>query len=154
MWKAFKAFAFKGNVMDMAIGVVIGGAFSSIVTSLVNDIIMPLVGILTGGIDFNNAFIALDGNTYETIAAAKEAGVAVFAYGSFISAIVDFLIIAISIFSVIYSVGKIRERREAARAKNAPPKEPEKEPRRCPYCIQEIPDNATRCPHCTSHLEA
>ena len=95
MLKEFKEFAFKGNVVDMAVGVMIGGAFGKIVTSAVNDLFMPLVSLLTGGLDFTSLFIALDGNSYPTLAAAQEAGAACFAYGSFITTVLDFLIMAL-----------------------------------------------------------
>lgn len=115
----FKAFAMRGNVLDMAVGVIIGGAFGKIVTSLVNDIFMPLIGLATGGMDFTNLFFALDGNRYETIAAAKEAGASVFAYGQFIQNIVDFLLVALCVFLVVKAVNRFKKKEEAAPA--APP---------------------------------
>lgn len=115
----FKAFAMRGNVLDMAVGVIIGGAFGKIVTSLVNDIFMPLIGLATGGVDFTNLFFALDGNRYETIAAAKEAGASVFAYGQFIQNIVDFLLVALCVFLVVKAVNRFKKKEEAAPA--APP---------------------------------
>lgn len=117
--KEFKEFAMKGNVMDMAVGVIIGGAFGKIVTSLVNDVIMPLVGKLTGGIDFTNLFINLGAEHYDTLAQAQEAGAAVLAYGSFIQNIVDFLIIAFCIFLMIKGLNKLSKKKEEAPA--APP---------------------------------
>ena len=110
--KEFKEFAMKGNVMDMAVGVIIGGAFGKIVTSLVDDVIMPLVSTLTGGIDFTNLFVNLGAGDFQTLAAAKEAGAAVFAYGSFIQNIIDFLIIALCIFLMIKAMNKVMKKKE------------------------------------------
>ncbi len=145
MLKEFKEFAMKGNVVDMAVGVVIGGAFGKIVTSLVNDLIMPLIGVLTGGLDFTNKFVSLDGNTYLTFAEAQEANAATINYGLFITTIIDFLIIALSIFLVIKQLNKLQKKEpvveEAPTTKN------------CPYCFTEIAIEATRCPNCTSNLE-
>ncbi len=143
MLKEFKDFAIKGNVMDMAIGVVIGGAFGKIVTSLVNDLIMPIIGLLVGNADFANLFISLDGNKYATLAEAVELGVPTFNYGIFINTIIEFLIIAFSIFIVIKQLNKFKR------------EEPEAAPttKKCPYCQSEIDLEATRCPHCTSELE-
>lgn len=115
----FKAFAMRGNVLDMAVGVIIGGAFGKIVTSLVNDIFMPLIGLATGGMDFTNLFLSLNGNRYETLAAAKEAGASVFAYGQFIQNIVDFLLVALCVFLVVKAVNRFKKKEEAAPA--APP---------------------------------
>ncbi len=140
----FKEFAIKGNIMDMAIGVIIGGAFGKIVTSFVNDIIMPAISLLTGKIDFNNLFIALDGNSYATLEAAKEAGAATLNYGTFLTTILDFLIIAISMFIVMKKIFK------AKKVEEAPAPVTTKE---CPYCKSTIAKDATRCPHCTSQLE-
>lgn len=149
MWKSFKEFAFKGNVVDMAVGVMVGGAFGKIVTSLVNDLCMPLLGILTGKMDFAELFIALDGNTYESLAAAKEAGANVLTYGAFISTVVDFFLIVISVFLFVYLIKKMRERL----AKKEEPAAEAKPARLCPFCKGEIHDEAVRCPHCTSVLE-
>lgn len=123
----FKAFAMRGNVMDMAVGVIIGGAFGKIVTSLVNDIIMPVVGILTGGLDFTGLFIALDGNHYGTLAEAQEAGAALLTYGSFIQNIVDFLIIAFCIFLMIKGINRLTKKPEPEPAAPAPEPEPSNE---------------------------
>ena len=141
----FKAFAMRGNVIDMAVGVVIGGAFGKITTSLVNDIFMPLLGIITGGINFGGLFYALDGNEYASIEAATEAGVGTLNYGAFIQNIVDFVLIAFCMFLVIKFMAKMK--------KPEPAPAPAKAPRLCPYCRQEIADDATRCPHCTSELK-
>ena len=140
----FKDFAIKGNVMDMAIGVIIGGAFGKIVTSFVNDIIMPTISLLTGKIDFSNLFIALDGNTYATLEAAQEAGVSTLNYGTFITTIIDFLLIALSIFIVMKKLLVAKKKEEDP----APATTKE-----CPYCKSSIAIAATRCPHCTSELE-
>ena len=145
MIKEFKEFAVKGNVVDMAVGVVIGGAFGKIVTSLVNDLIMPLIGVLSGGMDFTNKFMSLDGNRYLTLAEAQEAGAATLNYGTFITTIIDFLIIAFSIFIVIKQLNKFKKKEEVV--EEAPTT------KTCSYCITEIPIEATRCPHCTSSLE-
>jgi large conductance mechanosensitive channel len=112
--KEFKEFAMKGNVMDMAVGVIIGGAFGKIVTSLVNDVLMPLVSLGTGGIDFTDLFINLGEGNYSTLAAAKEAGAAVFAYGQFIQNIIDFIIIAFCIFLMIKGMNKLKKKEEPA----------------------------------------
>jgi large conductance mechanosensitive channel len=112
--KEFKEFAMKGNVMDMAVGVIIGGAFGKIVTSLVGDILMPLIGVVTGGVSFVDLFISLDGTAYKTLAEAKEAGAAVFAYGQFIQNIFDFIIIAFCIFLMIKGMNKLKKKEEPA----------------------------------------
>ncbi len=150
MWKEFKEFAFKGNVLDLAVGVIIGGAFGKIVTSVVNDLLMPLIGLLFGKMDFSSLFIPLDGNSYAHLADAKAANAPIFAYGSFITALIDFLIIAICIFFMIKGVNKLQS---IGKKKAAGDQEKDKEPRVCPYCFSEIDERATRCPHCTSLLE-
>ena len=149
----FKAFALKGNVVDMAVGVIIGGAFGAIVTSLINDIIMPLLGLIIKA-DFSQWFIPLGDvpeGTAHTAEAMAEAGVSVFHYGKFISAIVYFILIALAIFIVIRSLRKAEEKAKAKKKEEEAPA-PEKKPRLCPYCKQEVADDATRCPHCTSEL--
>lgn len=141
----FKAFITRGNVMDLAVGVIIGGAFQAIINSLVNDIIMPIISIITGGIDFSNMFIQLSGSEkFSTLAAAQEAGVAVFAYGSFITAILNFLIMALVIFCMIKSLNTLHRRKPKA--------EPAPTTKKCPFCQSEIDIHAVRCPHCTSQL--
>ena len=126
--KEFKEFAMKGNVMDMAVGVIIGGAFGKIVTSLVNDVLMPLIGKLTGGINFTDLFVNLGEGSYKTLAEAKEAGAAVFAYGQFIQNIIDFLIVAICIFLMIKGMNKLsRKKEEPAPAEPEAPKGPTQE---------------------------
>lgn len=141
----FKEFAMKGNVVDLAIGMIIGSAFTSIVNSLVKDVITPLIGALTGGLDFSNLFISLDGTNYATLAEAQEAGAAVLAYGNFITAVINFLIVALVIFIVFKKILAPRKKKD-----EAPVAPTEKE---CPYCKSTININATRCPHCTSELE-
>ena len=140
--KEFKTFAMKGNVMDMAVGVIIGGAFSSIVGSLVNDIVMPLITLITGKISFTDLFIALDGGTYQTLADAQAAGASVFAYGNFIQKVVEFLIISFVIFMAIKGMNKLHK----------PAPEPEKTTKTCPYCKSEIHKDAVKCPHCASEV--
>ena len=144
MWKEFKEFAVKGNVIDLAVGVVIGTAFGKIVTSLVNDIIMPVISIFTAGLDFENWFISLDGSKYATLADAKEAGAATLNYGAFIGNVIDFLIIAFSIFIVVRQINRLTRKKEAP----APKKTKE-----CNFCRSEIHIEATRCPNCTSDLK-
>ena len=143
MAKEFKEFIMRGNVMDMAVGVIIGGAFSAIVNSLVNDVIMPVISLATGKIDFTNLFVALDGSKYATLAEAQEAGASVFAYGSFIQAIIEFLIIAFCIFMVIKGINKLHKPEEA----------PAPTTKVCPFCKNEVPLEATRCGFCTSELK-
>ena len=143
MVKEFKEFIMRGNVMDMAVGVIVGGAFGAIVNSLVNDVIMPVISLATGKVDFSNLFIALDGGEYANLAAAQEAGASVFAYGSFIQAVIEFLIIALCIFLVVKGVNKLRKPAPAA----APTTKV------CPFCKTEVPIEATRCGFCTSELK-
>lgn len=140
----FKEFAVQGNAIDLAIGVVIGGAFSAIVNSIVNDILMPIVGRLLGGADFTNLFVALDGGSYATLAAAQEAGAPTINYGLFINALIVFIIVAWVLFLIVKALNKLRKA------------EPEAEPteKECPFCKTQIPVAATRCPNCTSPLDA
>lgn len=145
MFQEFKKFAMRGNVIDLAVGVVIGGAFGKIVASLVADIIMPLVSLAVGGMDFAGKFVSLDGNTYPTLAAAQEAGAATINYGLFIMAIVDFLIIAFSIFMVVRAINRMKKPEE--------PVAEEPTTKECPFCKSQVDIAATRCPHCTSSLE-
>ncbi len=150
MLKEFKAFAIKGNMIDLAVGMIIGTSFNKIVSSLVNDMIMPLLGIFTGKIDFAKLYIALDGNTYESLAAAEEAGAACFKYGSFIAGLIDFLIMAFVVFLFVRGINKLREVNKEPEAPAAPA---EPTTKICPFCKSEISIEATRCPHCTSELE-
>jgi large conductance mechanosensitive channel len=155
----FINFATKGNMIDLAVGMIIGSAFTGIVNSLVNDLVMPLLSPLTGKLDYSNLFVAMDGNDYGTLAEATEAGVAVLKYGNFITLTINFLIIALSIFIIINWINKIREKAEAyekkkkAHAAQAPVEEPAPTTKTCPYCMTEIAIGATRCPHCTSVLD-
>jgi large conductance mechanosensitive channel len=128
----------------MAIGIIVGIAFGSIVNSLVNDVLMPPIGLLFGKVDFSNLYINLSGGSYVSLAEAKNAGAAVIAYGSFINAVINFIIVAIVVFLVVQQVNRLRRLREV-------PSEPSK--RDCPYCLSSIPIKATRCPQCTSELK-
>lgn len=143
MIKDFKEFAMKGNIVDLAVAVIIGGAFGKIVSSFVDDIIMPLLGLLVGGVDFTNLFISLDGASYDTLRAAQEAGAATLNYGNFLGYVFDFLVIAFSIFMVVRQLSKLKKKEEVI--EDAITKD-------CPYCKTEIALAATRCPHCTSEL--
>jgi large conductance mechanosensitive channel len=146
MLKEFKAFAMRGNVIDLAVGVIIGGAFGKIVTSFVNDIIMPPIGLLLGGVNFAELFVALDGNKYESLAKAQEVGAATLNYGAFINTVIDFLIVALVIFLIVKQINRLT-------AKPAPAPAPaEPTTKECPHCFTTIPIKATRCPHCTSEL--
>jgi large conductance mechanosensitive channel len=148
MLKEFKEFALRGNVVDLAIGVIIGGAFGTIVSSLVNDIIMPPIGMLLGGVDFSDLFILLkEGDTvapYATLADAQAAGAVTINYGVFINALISFLIVAWVVFLVVKAINRLQREQE----------QPQEEPstRDCPYCLSTIPLAASRCPQCTSEL--
>lgn len=137
----FKKFAVRGNVLDMAIGVIIGGAFSKIVSSVVTNIIMPPLSLIIGKVDFSNLFISLDGHTYNSLKEAQAAKSPVISYGIFLNSVLDFLLIALVIFIMIKQLNKIM------------PPPPAKAVRKCPYCKSAIDDEATRCPHCTSQLQ-
>ena len=139
----FKEFAIKGNVLDMAVGIIIGVAFGGIGSSLVKDIIMPPIGLIMGGINFGDLFIALDGKTYATLAAAQAASAPTINYGLFINTIINFLIVALAIFMLIRQVN-------AAKKKPAPPEPNTKD---CPFCKESIPKAAIKCSHCTSDLK-
>ncbi len=150
MWKEFKEFALQGNVVDMAVGIIIGAAFGVIVTSLVNDIIMPPIGLLLGGVDFGNLYILLqEGDPtgpYASLAEAQAAGAVTINYGVFINAMISFLVIAVVIFLLIRAVNRLRREEEA------PPEEPTTQ--ECPYCRSTISIEAVRCAYCTSELPA
>ena len=145
MLKDFRDFAVKGNAVDLAVAVIIGAAFGAIVTSLVNDVVMPPIGLLLGHVDFKDFFIALNGQTYANLAAAKAAGAPVIAYGQFINTVINFLIVAFAIFLVIRQLNRFKK--PAA----APPPPATKE---CPYCLSTIPAKAVRCSQCTSDLRS
>jgi len=149
MFKEFKEFAIRGNVIDMAVGIVIGAAFGTIVKSLVSDIIMPPIGLLLGKVDFSNLFAVLkQGETvagpYASLVDAQAAGAVTINYGVFIDTVISFIVIAFAIFIVIRNINQLKKKEEA------PPAEPTTQD--CPYCLTSIPIKATRCPHCTSEL--
>ncbi len=145
----FKTFIMRGNVIDLAVGVIIGAAFQAIIKSLVDDLVMPVISLATNGIDFSNMFISLDGNEYETLAAAQEAGAAVFAYGNFINAVFNFLIMAFVIFVLVRTINKLRDKA----AKKEEVVEAAPTTKKCPFCKSEIDIEATKCPNCTSDVE-
>lgn len=144
----FKTFIMRGNVIDLAVGVIIGGAFQAIVNSLVNDIIMPVISLITKGADFTSKFIALDGVKYDSLDAANAAGAAVLTYGNFISAVLNFLIMAFVIFLLVKGINtvsaKLNKKEEAPAAPTT---------KVCPFCKSEIAIDATKCPHCTSDIK-
>jgi len=140
MFEEFKKFALRGNVLDMAIGVIIGAAFSKIITSVVNNVIMPPLGLIFGKIDFSNLFINLGDKPVATLKAAQDANIPVIAYGLFLNAVIDFLIVAFVLFLMVHYINKLY------------PPAPAPVVRQCPFCKMDIPDDATRCPHCTSDL--
>ena len=142
MLKEFKEFALRGNVLDLAIAVIIGAAFGNIVNSAVNDILMPPIGMAVGKVDFKDLFVSLDGRTFESLAKAKEAGAPVVAYGQFLNNVINFLIIAFAIFILIKQINRWQKPAPAA----APTTKD------CPHCLLAIPIKATRCAHCTSEL--
>lgn len=144
MLKEFKEFAVKGNMIDLAIAVVLGTAFGAIVNSLVKDVLMPPLGKLMGGVDFTDLFIVLGGGTYPSLKAAQNAGAATINYGVFINTVINFVLVALALFFVIKGIN-------AARKQPAPAAPTEKD---CPHCFMRIPLRATRCPHCTSVLSA
>jgi large conductance mechanosensitive channel len=146
MWKEFKEFAIKGNMIDLAVGVIIGAAFGGIVNSLVKDLLMPLLGLVTGGLDFSNKFVLLKdapgGGTFATPAEAAKAGAVTFNYGNFITLVINFLIVAFCIFIVIRALNRMKR----------PAPEAAPVSKDCSFCMMTIPIKATRCPHCTSEL--
>ena len=141
MLKEFKEFALKGNMIDLAVGVIIGGAFNSLVTSLVDNIIMPVISIFTGKIDFSNLFLSLDGKEYDTLA---QAGAATLNYGTFITGLLNFIIMAFVVFLLVKAMNKLRTHNEVPQ---------EATTKICPHCKSEIHIDADRCPHCTSKLD-
>lgn len=144
MFKEFKAFAMRGNVLDMAVGIIIGAAFGRIITSLVADVILPPIGLLFGKVDFSGLFLNLSGTSYPTLAQAKAAGAATINYGVFLNTVLDFLIVALVIFLLVRQVNRW--------SKPAPVAAPTT--KECPYCFSAIPIKATRCPACTSELRS
>jgi large conductance mechanosensitive channel len=143
MLKEFREFAVKGNVMDMAVGIIIGGAFGKIITSFVNDVLMPPIGMLLGKVDFSNFFFNLSGTSYPSIAAAKAAGAATLNYGLFLNTVIDFLIVAFAIFLVIKQLNRLKRAEAPAPVTT----------KDCPFCTSAIPLKATRCPMCTAEIK-
>ena len=143
MLKEFKEFAMRGNVVDMAIGIIIGAAFGKIVTSFVGDVLMPPIGLILGKVDFSNLFINLSGKSYATVAEAKAAGAATLNFGLFFNSVIDFLIVAFAVFLLVRQINRLQRQPEAAPAT-----------KECVYCLSAVPVKATRCPHCTSELKA
>ncbi len=146
MFKEFKEFAMRGNVLDMAVGIIIGGAFGKIITSFVGDVLMPPIGLLLGKVDFSNMFINLGEGTFTKLVEAKAAGAPTLNYGLFMNTIIDFVIVAFAIFLLVRQVNRLQ--REPAPAPAAPTIKD------CPYCCSAVPLKATRCPACTSELKA
>ncbi len=146
MLKEFKAFIMRGNVLDLAVAVIIGGAFGKIVTSLVNDVLMPPIGLIVGKVDFSSLYLNLSGETYATLAEAQKAGAPIIKYGIFINAAIDFLIVAFVIFMVVRVANRLQQKKAEAPA--APTT------KECPLCLSVIPIKATRCAHCTAELKA
>lgn len=144
MLKEFKEFAMRGNVLDMAIGIIIGVAFGKIISSFVNDILMPPIGLLLGRVDFSNLFINLSGVPYASLAEAKAAGAPTINYGVFLNTVLDFVIVAFAVFLVIRQINRLRRQPEPAPAVPTT--------KECPYCFSVISIRATRCPHCTSEV--
>lgn len=142
MLKEFKEFAMKGNMLDLAVGFIIGAAFGKIVTSLVSDIIMPPIGLILGKVDFSSLFLSLSGKSYSSLAEAKAAGAATLNYGVFLNNIVDFLIVALAVFLLVRMVNRWNKPAPAAAPSS----------KECPYCASTIPLKATRCPNCTSEI--
>lgn len=139
----FKEFAMRGNMIDLAVGIIIGGAFTTIVNSLVNDVINPVLGLVIGRIDFSSLFITLDGKSYASLKAAEEAGAAVLKYGSFVSNMINFVIMAFVVFLFVKAISKLTPKSETTN---------EVTTKICPYCKSEIAIDAIKCPHCTSEL--
>ncbi|MBI3805279.1 MAG: large conductance mechanosensitive channel protein MscL [Nitrospirae bacterium] len=147
MFKEFKEFAMRGNVLDMAVGIILGAAFGRIVNSFVNDIMMPPVGLLLGKVDFSNLFFNLSEKPVASLAEAKAAGAATVNYGLFLNSVIDFLIVAFVIFLLIRQINAMKRRSETVAA-------PAPSTKDCPYCLLAVPLKASRCPHCTSELKA
>lgn len=143
MFKEFKAFAMRGNVLDMAVGIILGVAFGQVVTSFVQDILMPPIGRLVGRVDFSNLFLSLSGRSFPSLAAAKAAGAATINYGVFVNTVINFVIVAFAVFLLVRQVNRFLP-------KPAPVPVTTRE---CPYCLSSVPLKATRCGHCTSELK-
>lgn len=144
MLKEFRDFAMRGNVLDLAVGFIMGAAFGKIVTSLVSDIIMPPIGLILGKVDFSSLYINLSGKDFDTLADAKKAGAATINYGLFLNNVIDFLIVAFAVFLMVKQINRLMPK---------PPPAPVVPTKACSYCTTVIPAAATRCPHCTSELE-
>ncbi|WP_372638908.1 large conductance mechanosensitive channel protein MscL [Fodinibius sp.] len=151
MWKEFKAFAVRGNVIDMAVGIIIGAAFTTVVQSLVKDILMPPLGLLTSNIDFSNAFLVLSQGTtpgpYASLQVAEEAGASVLRYGSFLNSLISFALVAFAVFMLVRYINRLRDPKQT-------PEPVSPTVKKCSFCYSDIPIQATRCPHCTSRLDA
>ncbi len=151
MWKEFKAFAVRGNVIDMAVGIIIGAAFTTVVQSLVKDIMMPPLGLLTSQMDFANAFLVLKEGTvpgpYTTLQQAQEAGAVLLRYGSFLNALISFAFVSFAVFLLVRYINKLKSPQQA-------PEPVSPTLKKCAYCFSDIPIEATRCPHCTSELKS
>ena len=148
MFQEFKDFVLRGNVVDMAIGIIIGAAFNGVVNSVVNDIVLPPIGLLLGKVDFANLFIVLSKESVSTLAEAQEAGIPTLNYGLFINTVLDFLIVAFVVFMVMRLINRWHKEKKEVAADNAEPEDKD-----CPFCLTEIPFKATRCAFCTSQLE-
>lgn len=144
MLKEFKEFAMRGNVLDMAVGIIVGAAFGKIITSLVSDVLMPPIGLLLGKVDFSTLFLNISGKSYATLAEAKAAGAATINYGLFLNTVIDFLIVAFVIFLLVRQINRW----------NKPAPAPVPATKDCPYCCSVVPVKATRCPNCTSEIRA
>ncbi|HKO04519.1 MAG TPA: large conductance mechanosensitive channel protein MscL [Candidatus Acidoferrales bacterium] len=145
MFKEFKEFAMRGNVMDMAVGVIIGAAFGKIVSSFVEDVLMPPLGLLLGKVDFSNLFVNLSGKTFETIAAAKAAGAPTLNYGLFLNVCINFVIVAFAVFLLVRGMNRLKREEKVPAAPTTKP---------CPQCLMDVPLAAKKCGHCTSQLSA
>lgn len=148
MLREFKEFAIRGNVVDLAVGIIVGGAFGNITTSLVNDIVMPPIGLLLGRVDFTDLFVNLSSREFASLAAAQAAGAPTVNYGLFITTVINFLVVAFAVFLLVRAVNRLRRRQDTPAA---PPPAPTRKD--CPYCLSDIPVKAIRCPHCTSALD-
>jgi large conductance mechanosensitive channel len=146
MLKEFREFALRGNVVDLAVGIIIGAAFGKIISSLVSDVLMPPLGLLLGNVDFSNLFITLSGPGFDTLAAAKAAGAATINYGLFITAVIDFTLVAFAVFLLVKLMNRLQREKKVEAAPVAPTTKD------CPYCLTPVPLAATRCPACTSTL--